>query len=495
MKHINKRVRLGAIAAVIAAVALGLAGCSSGGGPGTATGSSSPPVLATSGNIHDLPASVKVLLTKGGNVTIWSWDWTNAFLAMKGSGTESFDQEFPKLHVNIVDAGQQQAEYTKLQNTLKAGSGAPDIAQIEYYALPQFILSKGIVPFTDTDAVNYIRGQVKQEALDAVSENGQLYAVPQDWDPSALYYNQAIFTKYGLTVPKTWSEYIADAKKLKTENPSICFAADNGDASNMTMMLQQAGAHPFQVDGDKITINMSDPGTLKYANMYNQLVENKLTCPQYTQFTTDWTTALGKGAIATVVGGQFFSTVLGGNGSIGTSASSGAGITKGGAAYDGDWRVAPMPTYGGGTPTTGMDGGSSWAVTSQSKNAKLAEAAATAINLWFGQIQLDVASLAYDYSNTPAGYYLDPEYNVPFKTFGGQKVLDLTVNMINKQTVPSAWQYLPYQVYANSIGPDTLGQAFAKGTSLIPALDAWGKALTTYGEAQGFTVKNITRGP
>ena len=42
----------------------------------------------------------------------------------------------------LVNAGTGNDEYTKLQNAIKAGSGAPDVAQIEYYALPQFALSR-----------------------------------------------------------------------------------------------------------------------------------------------------------------------------------------------------------------------------------------------------------------------------------------------------------------------------------------------------------------
>ena len=47
-----------------------------------------------------------------------------------------------KVKVNLVNAGTGTTEYTKLQNAIKAGSGAPDIAQIEYYAVPQFALAE-----------------------------------------------------------------------------------------------------------------------------------------------------------------------------------------------------------------------------------------------------------------------------------------------------------------------------------------------------------------
>ena len=45
------------------------------------------------------------------------------------------------MKVNVVNAGTNNEEYTKLQNAIKAGSGAPDVVQIEYYAFPQFALT------------------------------------------------------------------------------------------------------------------------------------------------------------------------------------------------------------------------------------------------------------------------------------------------------------------------------------------------------------------
>ena len=54
--------------------------------------------------------------------------------------------------------------------------------------------------------------------------------------------------------------------------------------------------------------------------------------------------------------------------------------------------------------------------------------------------------------------------------------------------VSTGWQYLPFQVYANSIYGDTVGQAYTSNSSLNPALEAWQKALVEYGNQQGFTV-------
>ena len=50
------------------------------------------------------------------------------------------------------------------------------------------------------------------------------------------------------------------------------------------------------------------------------------------------------------------------------------------------------------------------------------------------------------------------------------------------------WSYLPYQVYANSIFGDTVGQSYQNGTDLNEGLTTWQDALVEYGNSQGFAV-------
>ena len=54
--------------------------------------------------------------------------------------------------------------------------------------------------------------------------------------------------------------------------------------------------------------------------------------------------------------------------------------------------------------------------------------------------------------------------------------------------VAKGWSYLPFQVYANSIFNDSVGQAYTGKTTVAAGLKAWQDALVTYGNQQGFTV-------
>ena len=88
-----------------------------------------------------------------GQITLELWSWVGGL----DITVKEFEKAYPniKIHVNNVGAGP--AEYQKLQTALKAGSGAPDVAQIEYDFLPSFIVTDGLA-----DIAQYGANEAKQ---------------------------------------------------------------------------------------------------------------------------------------------------------------------------------------------------------------------------------------------------------------------------------------------------------------------------------------------
>ena len=56
------------------------------------------------------------------------------------------------------------------------------------------------------------------------------------------------------------------------------------------------------------------------------------------------------------------------------------------------------------------------------------------------------------------------------------------------KSVLPGWSYLPFQVYANSVFADSVGQAYANKSDLNAGLQAWQSSSAQYGTQQGFTV-------
>ena len=221
----------------------------------------------------------------------------------------------------------------------------------------------------------------------------------------ALFYNEKVFKQYGLTVPTTWDEYVADAKKLHAANPKDYITSDTGDPGFVTSMIWDAGGQPFKTTGTTdVTINTADAGTKKFADEWNQMVDQGLLAPIIASWTNQWYTALGNGTIATLVTGAWMP------GDFESSV----------AASSGDWRVAPMPTWSAGGPAaTAENGGSSYAVMKGSKNALVAAAFDQFMNAGAGETifanegdfpSLDSVLTSSSFLNQAPAY------------FGGQKI-------------------------------------------------------------------------
>jgi multiple sugar transport system substrate-binding protein len=437
---------LGAAAVTVTA---GVTACSS---SGTASSSAS----SSAGG----QAAIDAALQKKSSITVWDWAGITPMVT-------AFEKKYPNVKVNVVNAGTGTTEYTKLQNAVKAGSGVPDVAQIEYFALPQFALSGALTNLADY-GLSSMKSQYSDAIWGGVNVNGQLVGLPQDSGPMALFYNQKVFTQYGLTVPTTWDEYVADAKKLHAADPTKYITNDVGDPGFVTSMIWDAGGTPFKVSGTtNVGINLQDSGSKKFADEWNQLVKGGDFSP-ISSWTNQWYTALGNGSIASLVTGAWMPGVF--EGSV-TGAS-------------GDWRVAPMPTWtAGGAAATSESGGSSDAVMKQSANPLVAAGFVEFLDGQEGEtILANGGGFPSMTSVLESSSFLDaaPAY------FGGQKI-NQVLSAATKSVI-SGWSYLPYEVYANSIFADTVGQAYANKTDLNAALSKWQSSLISYGQAQGFTV-------
>ena len=224
-------------AAVGLALAGALAACSS-------SGSSSSPATGGTASAASSAAAIAAALQSPATLTLWAWAPQSKDIVT------AFEKKYPKVKVNLVNAGTATTEYTKLQNAIKAGSGAPDIAQVEYYALPQFALSGSLANLGNL-GLDSLKSQFSPAVWDSVNLSGELVGLPQDTGPMALFYNKTVFDKYRLTVPATWAQYVADAKKLHAANPKEYITNDTGDPGFTTSMIWAAGGHPYATSGTR----------------------------------------------------------------------------------------------------------------------------------------------------------------------------------------------------------------------------------------------------
>ncbi|MCL7380493.1 ABC transporter substrate-binding protein [Streptomyces sp. 35G-GA-8] len=405
------------------------------------------------------PKDVKAALEKGGKVTVWAWEPTLKKVAA------DFEKKYPGVDVELVNAGTGDKQYTALQNAIAAGSGAPDVAQVEYYALGQFAIGESVEDLSSYGARKY-GTDFTPGPWNAVTDDKAVYALPMDSGPMAFFYNKKVFDKHRIKVPTTWDEYVEAARTLHKADPKIFITNDTGDAGATTSLIWQAGGRPYKTDGTNVTVNFGDEGTKRYTATWQKLLDEKLVAP-ISSWSDAWYKGLADGSIATLSIGAWMP----------------ANLTSGVASASGDWRVAPLPQWTKGDTASAENGGSALAVPKAAKNKELAYAFTEFATTGAGaSARVAEGSFPATRADLESKAFLD----APFPYFGGQKANKIFAE--SARNVATDWSYLPYQVYANSVFNDTVGKAYVSPTTLTNGLRAWQDSSIKYGKDQGFTV-------
>jgi len=436
--------RVVSAAAAIALAALSVSGCSS--SPGSSTASAS-----TSSN-------------KPVEISFWSW------LPDIQKTIDKFEAANPNITVKLENVGVGVDEYTKIQNAVDAKKGGPDVAQMTYDSIPNFILTGALADLTQYGGKG-IGDLFLPGVVGLVKKDNGIYGVPQDFGPGVMYYRADIFQELGLAVPATWDEYAADAAKIKASSPkrNITFI-DPGLVDAAYMGLWQLDAKPWGITGKSdLSVDLTSPKATQWADYWGNLNSKNLLIKS-TMGSDEWFRQMGAGQIATWLVGAWGLQALTGNLPANT----------------GLWRVAPQPQWKAGDTATSQFGGSGTVILQQSEKKE----AATKFAMWINSDPAGVESLKNDNGLLPTtnAAWKDPAFvDEKIKYLGGQQARQIFADSAQNSVV--GWQWLPFQPYVGTVYKDTVGQAIANKTSIADGFKAWQKRIKDYGTEQGFKVK------
>lgn len=434
--------------ALASALALGLSAC--GGG----SGSSSTP-SAQGGETSAAASGEQTTLT------VWAWEPTLTPVV------EAFQEANPDIKIDLQNVGGAADTYTKLDNAIAAGSGAPDVAQIEYYAVGQYAIPGRLADLTEFGAAD-LADQYTTGTWNAVTlaDSGKVFGLPVDSGPMALFYNEEVFTQAGVTeVPATWDEFYEAAKKIRALGPNSYITSDNGDAGFATSMMWLAGGHPFGVEGDSVKIDLGDEGVVAFAEFWQKMIDEDLINTKVAGWSDDWFKGLGDGSIASLITGAWMPANL-----IGSAPDAA-----------GKFRVANTPVPEAGSPANAENGGSSIAILESSEKKEAAYKFLEYVS------NGDGAGIRIAGGNFPAttAALADEEWlSYTDEYFGGQEYNKVLAQAA--EDVLPGWSYLPFQVYANSIFGDKVSGAYTGSGTLTEAFKAWQTDLESYAKSNGF---------
>lgn len=429
--------------------------------------------MAACGNNSGGGVSQSDLRNAKGEIVFWGWDTGDT---MKNI-IAAFNKENPSITVKFNNTGKAEDTATALSNAIAAGKGAPDVVMLEDPTVTQFAVTNDLLDLSNFGADKY-QNDFTAGPWNKVQYNGKPYALPIDSGPECFFYNKAVFDKAGVDARKikTWNDYYQAAKKIRAVGSYITNASGaSGDYQPFTAQIWQAGAKPWIVKGDKITINMThDPGMKRYLELRQKLISEDLIDTKTANWTDDWNRGLNDGSIASLMIGAWMPI------NLMTSAPN----------QKGNWRIASLPQWVEGQKVSAEDGGSALAIPSQSKNKAAAYKFIQYLTHGAGaQTMADTGTFPSLKKILNSSSFIDPSTESNKKTnayFGGQNV--------NKELAQAAqlpvtkFQYLPYNAYAQTSYGDDIAPAYTKKQTMEEAMKAYAQNLAKHGKEQGYTV-------
>lgn len=402
----------------------------------------------------------------GGKVELTFWSWAPGV----DKAVELWNSENPDVQVNLeVTPSGPDGTYAKIYSALQAGSGAPDLAQIEYQELPGYVLENGLVDLgplgMDEKGGEFVDWQLAQSTF-----ADTIYAVPQASGPMGLYYRQDIFDSLGIAVPTTWDEYAEAARTIHAANPEGYITTfPPGNSAWFTSLAWQAGADWFGLDGDTWTVNIDSPETIKVAEYWDGLIAEGVVSTE-PDFANGWYSNLQNGNIAAWPSAQWGGALLAGN------APDTAGL----------WKVAPLPQWDTGSPSANW-GGSTTAVLKGTDHAQEAADFAYWLNADPASIDL-MFPAGYGWPATTGALESDV-INQPEEFFGGQNVNSDVFAPADK-SIDNDWGWIPTTSATYAHLNDGFAAALAGDGTLVDVVKSAQQAAIEDLEAKGLKARD-----
>lgn len=300
--------------------------------------------------------ATNALATEGEeSLTVWCWDPAFNLYAMK-EAAKVYQQDHPNFTLDVVEVPWNDIQ-TRINTAANAGdlSSLPDIMLCQNNAYQKNVISYPDLFIDITDSgIAFDQFGASSVAYSVI--DGKNYGVPFDNGAAVFAVRTDVLEKAGYTVADvtdiTWDQFLTISKDVleKTGLPMISGTA--GSVDLITMMLQSAGSSLFNEDG---TPNVVNNDVLRLAvETYMQLVKDGVLVE-----VNNWDEYIASfinGVVAGTINGCWILASV-------QTATDQANL----------WAVTNLPKLDieGGTNYS-ANGGSSWGISSSSKNPELA---------------------------------------------------------------------------------------------------------------------------
>lgn len=332
-----------------------LAACGGKPAPTAAGGTDQPTAPLADPPATASPAAEPSAPEQGGKLTVWCWDPAFNLYAMQTAG-ELYKKDHPDFELEVLEVPWEDIQ-TRITTAATSGNydTMPDILLCQNNAYQKNVINFPDL-FMDLTGSGIAFNQFGESAVAYSVIDGKNYGVPFDNGTAINALRTDVLEQAGYTVADfkdiTWEAYITKGADVlaKTGKPLMSMASDSMDL--IMMMLQSAGSSLFNADG---TPNIANNDILrKGIDIQKRLIEGGILLQ-----VNNWDEYIASFIDNKVAGTINGCWILG---SIQTAED-----------QSGKWAITNLPRLDvdGGTNYS-ANGGSSWGVTTNSKNPDLA---------------------------------------------------------------------------------------------------------------------------
>lgn len=379
--------------------------------------------LATAG----MGASVGPWLTgcgsDSGKPKLSFWAFTDTRIAWQKLAFEIYQQEKkPDFEIEWLILPFRQM-HDQLLITAQAGSGGPDIADVEISQFPRFL--KGEPLFVDLrpklDEMGEWDNLYHASATDPWSFQGKTYGIGNELNACLLSVRQDVWEKAGVRMDiTTWDEFAEEGKRFHQDTGDYLIDQQYIDwAPNWWLQTLQAGSGFFDADGNP-TVN-ADAGVRTLQWMQDAVRDDWSTLRPSGQ---GYNVALSQGNIASLLGPSWQFSGF---------------VQQNIPDTDGKWHLMPMPTWTADSSPTGTWGGTGVCVIETSEYAEEAMDFVLFEHTLSEAVLKDFETRQVWPTYKPA--FKDPKLTEPLEFFGGQRVGDL-IEQVSPQI--NEWYTSPF---------------------------------------------------
>ena len=381
---------------------------------------------------------------------------------------KAYEKAHPGTKINMViyngNANGSGVLQSKIALDNRVGNGWPDIVFSEEnndaasLASSQFnypaVLNKGLVS-------KKVLGGYAAGTLAGCTVNGKVYCLRNDLAMNVLFYNSALMTQFGYTVPTTWQGWQTLGEEVATQHPGY-IVGSVGDNWDYDIYLWPSECHVDDVvKTDTIDINAADPNCTRATALIDPLIKDGAVTTDSVFSSTFGTTYNNK--ILMMVGPAWYGQYL-----------------FPGIVTKGDLAVADPLSWGSGATVTGEVGGGLWFMSSHVTGA--AKTLTASILTWL--------STSYGSQGISPGYPAYVADETPW--IAGQQASGLYSNQIAPvfakaaTEVWSGWSPVPWST--DSVFGSTVVTGLNSGSTMSSQLAGFASQLADFAQSDGYTV-------